>query len=360
MSRPLGVLLLGYGLAGRVFHTPLIGACDGLELRSIVTRDDQRRAQAVGDVPAARIHATFEDALADGDDIDLVVVANANLAHAPDALRAIAAGRHVVVDKPLAGSLAAAREIATAAQRSGVQVHTFQNRRWDADFLALAEVARSGALGSLHRFESRFERLKVEPKGNWRESAAPEQLGGVLLDFGAHLVDQALELLGPVQAVNAYARSVRRPGDADDDMQILLEHTSGAISLLVGSQASAFPDPRFQLLGTRGGLRISAGDVQEDQLRAGQLPGSLGWGVQPVPGDLAIGRPDGGIDRSAVELPPGDWPHFYAAVHAAITQGTPPPVPIDDVLANMRVLDAARASAVQGSRVELTVPAHHG
>lgn len=360
MSRRLGVLLLGYGLAGRVFHAPLIGACDGLELRSVVTSDPERRAQALDDTPGVRLHASSAEAFDDLAGIDLVVVANANQAHATDALRAIGAGLHVVVDKPLAGSLAQAQEIATAAQHAGVQVHTFQNRRWDADFLGLQEVAHSGQLGTLHRLESRFERLRVEPKGNWRESAAPEQLGGVLLDFGAHLVDQALELLGPVRSVDAYARSVRRPTEADDDMQIILEHTSGAISLLVGSQVSAFPEPRFLLLGARGGLRIGAGDVQEDQLRAGQRPGAADWGVQPVPAELALGSADGSIARTSVALPAGDWPHFYAGVHAAITQDAPWPVPIDDVLANMRVLDAARASAVQGSRVELTIPAHHG
>jgi scyllo-inositol 2-dehydrogenase (NADP+) len=360
MSRRLGVLLLGYGLAGRVFHAPLIGACTGLELRAVVTADPERRAQALGDMPGVRIHPSSAAALQEADGIDLVVVANANEAHVPDALRAIGAGLHVVVDKPLAGSLEQAQEIAAAAQQAGVQVHTFQNRRWDADFLALREMAGTGMLGSLHRLESRFERLRVEPKGNWRESAAPEQLGGVLLDFGAHLVDQALELLGPVRCVDAYARSVRRPTQADDDMQIVLEHTSGAISLLVGSQVSAFPEPRFLLLGARGGLRVGAGDVQEDQLRAGQRPGSPDWGVQAQPAALAIGQLDGTMEHSTVALPPGDWPHFYAGVHAAITESAPPPVPIADVLANMRVLDAARASAAQGRRVELTPPAHHG
>ncbi|MFA7323151.1 MAG: Gfo/Idh/MocA family oxidoreductase [Candidatus Nanopelagicales bacterium] len=360
MSRTLGVLLLGYGLAGRVFHAPLIGACEGLEIRAVVTGNADRQAQVRTDLPSARIHESSTSALNDISDIDLVVVANANQAHVPDAMRAIAAGQHVVVDKPLAGSCAEALHVASAARTAGVQLHTFQNRRWDSDFLALRSVAASGQLGTLHRLESRFERLKVEPKGNWRESAAPEQLGGVLLDFGAHLVDQALTLLGPVQAVDAYARSIRRADDADDDMQILLTHTSGAVSLLVGSQVSAFSTPRFLLLGSRGGVRIAEADIQEDQLRAGQRPCHADWGLQTTPAQLAIGLPDGGVRQSSFAMPAGAWQEFYLGVRESITQGSPPPVPIDDVIANLRVLDAARASVTEQARVQISPPVGHG
>ncbi|HBJ72555.1 MAG TPA: oxidoreductase [Actinobacteria bacterium] len=359
MNDQLGVLLLGYGLAGRVFHAPLIKAAPGLQLLAVVTNNPERILQARQDLPDARIHADTASALAHSEDIDLVVVANANRAHVVDAGMAIAAGKHVVVDKPLAGSAAQAQQLGAQAQAAGVQLHTFQNRRWDSDFLTLQSVLASGQLGTAHRLESRFERLRVEPKGNWRESAAPQDLGGVLLDFGAHLVDQALALLGPVVCVDAYARSLRRPDGADDDMQLLLTHDSGALSLLFGSQISAFSGPRFSLLGTAGGFRIHDCDTQESRLREGQLPGSPDWGAEAFEGELSLGLPDGGSANSGVPVIAGRWTRFYEQVQAAIATAAPWPVPLADVIANLRVLDAARESVRTSARVLLDPPATH-
>lgn len=355
----LGVLLLGYGLAGRVFHAPLITAEPGLQVRAIVTSNPERIAQAQTDFPGVRIHATAVEALHNSADIDLVVVANANRAHVSDARLAITAGKHVVVDKPLAGSADEGQQLADAARAAEVQLHTFQNRRWDSDFLTVQAVLASGELGTPHRLESRFERLRVEPNGNWRESADPEDLGGVLLDFGAHLVDQAIELLGPVIEVSAHARALRVPDGADDDMEILLTHTSGALSLLFGSQVSAFGHPRFSVLGTRGGLRIEESDTQESRLRAGQSPQTPDWGTESFTGELIVGLPAGESTHTRVELKTGNWKHFYGQVHAAITSAAPAPVPVADVIANLRVLDAARDSVRSSARVQLTPPATH-
>lgn len=354
-----GVLLVGYGLAGRVFHAPLIVHEPALQLRSIVTSDPARVAQAIDDHPGVRVTATIDEALADAADIDLVVVASANRAHVSNARAAIAASKHVVVDKPLAGTAAQAQALAAQADAAGVQLHTFQNRRWDSDFLTLASVLSSGAIGTPHRVESRFERLRVEPKGGWRESSDPMDLGGVLLDFGAHLVDQALMLLGPVSAVDAYARSLRDPGAGDDDMMIVLTHVSGAVSLLVGSQVSAFSEPRFTALGTRGGLRIGPSDSQEERLRAGSSPSAADWGAEAFSAELVIIDADGQPEARSVPMIPGDWPRFYAQVGAAISAGSAGPVPITDVIANLRVLEAAARSSASRARIRLDPPASH-
>ncbi len=355
----LQVLMLGYGLAGRFFHTPLIEATSGYTICGVVTRDPERRQQALADIPGVAIYDSLEDALNSAPAVDLVVVANANRAHVRDAHRAIAAGKHVVVDKPLAGSALEAQELAQAALDAGVQLHPFQNRRWDSDFLTLKRAVADGKLGQIHRFESRFERLRVTPRGNWRESNDLQDLGGVLLDFGAHLVDQALQLLGNVVSVDAYARSIRQPESADDDMQIILTHASGAISFLVGSQVSAFPDPRFLLLGSRGAIRIAESDSQETHLRAGQTPDGSDWGQEPFTAQMRIGNEDGSITATDLAVSPGKWPHFYAAVRDSITKQTQPPVTLNEVIANLRVLDAARLSAKSGQRVILSPPASH-
>ena len=354
-----GVLLMGYGLAGRVFHAPLIEATPGLRIRAVVTSNPDRQEQVRTDLPDARLIADPMEAWEHRDGIDLIVIAGANVTHVPQALEAAARGLHMVIDKPIAGTAADARRIADAAQASGVQVHAFQNRRWDSDFLTLRSIAESGEIGRPHRLESRFERFRALPRGTWRESGHPDDLGGVLLDFGAHLVDQAIELMGPVRTVHATARSVRHDDSADDDMQISLGHTSGAVSLLVGSQAAAFGDPRFVLLGTKGGVRIDEADTQEAALRAGTVPGSPGWGVE------AFGAQVRTLDGAVLiddhrELLAGRWDGYYPAVLASIITDAPPPVPLDDVIANLEVLDAARLSASSGETVVLSRAAAHG
>jgi scyllo-inositol 2-dehydrogenase (NADP+) len=362
MSNKQGVLLVGYGLAGRVFHAPLIRSTQGLSLRAVVTSDPQRRGQAAADLPGVRIHSTSEEAWRSLDDVDLVVIASANRTHVPLAIEAARRGLHMVIDKPIAATAAQAQLIVDAAATAGVQVHPFQNRRWDSDFLTLRAISEQGILGRIHRFESRIERLRTLPKGNWRESADPDDLGGVLLDFGAHLVDQALALMGPVTAVNGFERSVRDPHAANDDMQIVLTHADGALSILTASQQAAFGDPRFILLGTTGGVRIAESDSQESALKAGTLPSDPAWGVEPagVVAQLRIGDTSGELIDSEIELVAGRWNDFYPAVLASILSGSPAPVASSDVLADLRVLDAAMQSAGTGETVHLSPPAAHG
>ena len=356
--RDYGVLLFGYGLAGRVFHAPLITATPGLTIRAIVTSDPGRQAQARADIPGVRIHAHTDEAWSTLDGIDLVVIATANITHRPLALQAAAHGRHMVIDKPIAGTADQARLIADAARRAGVQVHSFQNRRWDADFLTASAIASSGDLGHLHRMESRFERFRVSPRNSWRESTDPEDLGGVLLDFGAHLVDQAIELLGPIRSVLALGRSVRLPQAADDDMQIVAQHSNGAVSILFGSQAAALGGPRLLLCGSTGALRIDAGDTQETALRTGIIPGGPDWGLEDSEVITSTLVGEDVIERRH-RLLPGRWQEFYPAVLSSVTTKAPAPVPVEHVIANLEVLDAARQSVRTGERVTLRVPAAH-
>ena len=361
MSPDLRVLLFGYGLAGRVFHSPLISATPGMRITGIVTGNDERRAQALADHPGVRLFATSDEALAARDDFDLAVIAGANVTHFPLSRASIANGWHVVVDKPLAPTAARAQEILDMADAAGVQVHPFQNRRWDSDFLTLRALVDSEPIGIPHRFESRIERLRIAPRGSWRESADPADLGGVLLDFGAHLVDQAIELLGPISAVRAWARSVRYPGLAPDDMAITAFHASGAVSELIGSQAAAFGQPRYTLFATRGGVRISDSDTQEAALRAGVSANSPGWGLESSDFTATVVTPDESEELSSreVALVRGRWNEYYPAVRDSILGQGQPPVPGPDVVANMRVLDAAAQAAQSGDTVVLSPPAAH-
>jgi len=242
---PLRVGLVGYGLAGSVFHAPLIATTEGLALDTVVTTHPERQAQARAEFgDGLRFAATPDELLARADELDLIVIASPNKTHVPIATAALKAGLPVVVDKPIAGTAADARELAALADESGLLLSVFQNRRWDNDFLTLRKLIAEGELGDVWRFESRFERWRPQPKGGWRESGDPAEIGGLLYDLGSHLVDQALVLFGP--AASVYAESdIRRPGAlTDDDTVIAITHTSGVRSHLYVSATASGPAAR--------------------------------------------------------------------------------------------------------------------
>jgi scyllo-inositol 2-dehydrogenase (NADP+) len=339
----LRAALIGYGLAGATFHAPLISATPGLSVATVVTRDAGRGELALRDNPGVRVLGSTAELWERAADHDLVVVAVSNDAHVELARRAIDEGLPVVVDKPLAPTAAEARSVVEHAEARGVLATVFQNRRWDSDYLTLKRLHEDGGIGEIVRFESRFERWRPRPShGAWRETAAPRDGGGVLLDLGAHLVDQALRLLGPAQHV--YAEVDHRRGlSGDDDAFVALSHPCGAYSHLWMSAVAAAPGPRLRVLGTRGAFVVEEVDGQEDALRAGRRPDDPEpWGVEPPSRWGAIVR---GAERDPVPSEPGDWPAFYALLATAIRNGGEPPVDPHDVVLTLEVLDSARRHA---------------
>lgn len=356
---PLSVVVVGYGFGGRVFHAPLVAATPGLSLDAIVTGDPARRAQAERDHPGVAIYATAEEAWSAGH--ALAAISTANVTHVPFASTALAAGMHVVLDKPIAATADEAAALAMRAAEAERLLVPFQNRRWDSDIRTARRIAESGVLGDIHRFESRITKMRVVPKAGWRGSAEPEDMGGMLYDLGVHAVDQALQLMGPATSVACWARSVR-PGDpTDDDTTIVLTHQSGALSILTVGQAHAFAEPRMLLLGTRGGLRIDPADDQEPDMLAGMSPAAPEWGVRRAGTEawLRIYDDDSVVSEERIALERGAWPEFYAGVERAIRGHGRAPVPIEDAIADARVLDAAREAARTGRSIPLQPPAAH-
>jgi predicted dehydrogenase len=351
--RPLRVGLIGYGLAGRVFHAPLIAACPELALAAVVTRDRERRDQLRAAHPEAAALDTPEELWARASSLDLVVVATPNRSHVPLARAALQVGLAVVVDKPFATTAAEARALVDEARARARLLTVFQNRRWDGDFLTVRKLLAEGALGAVHRFESRFERWNPVPRPGWRESGDPAEAGGLLFDLGAHLIDQALQLFGPVRTVYAELDR-RRPGVvADDDAFVALTHASGVRSQLWMSKVAAQRGPRFRVLGERAAFTKHGLDGQEPAMAAGGVPGSAGWGEEPPERWGSIGE-EGATRPVATEA--GDYPRFYAAVAAALRDGTAPPVEPDDAIAGLAIIEAARASAERGATVTLPPP----
>jgi scyllo-inositol 2-dehydrogenase (NADP+) len=269
VTTPIRVALLGYGLAGAIFHAPLIAGVDGLELAAIVSRDEERRLRARRDHPNAELLSSPEEVWERVADLDLAVVATVNRAHVRLARSSIDAGLPVVVDKPLAATADEGRALVREARDRGVLLTVFQNRRWDGDFQTLSELLRDDALGEVARFESRFERWRPELSAGWRESGDPQDAGGLLYDLGSHLVDQALCLFGRVQQVYAELDSRRSRAQTDDDTFVALGHESGVRSHLWMSAVAAQTGPRFRVLGSRAAYVKYGLDVQEELLRTG-------------------------------------------------------------------------------------------
>ena len=349
-AAPLRVGLVGYGLAGSVFHAPLIAATPGLELAAVVTRDPERRAKLRASHPRASAVDTPEELWARAADLDLAVVATPNRSHVPLARAALQAGLPVVVDKPFAPTAAAARELAADARARGLLCTVFQNRRWDGDFLTLRRLLDTGALGVVRRFESRFERWSPVPRAAWKERSDPEEAGGLLFDLGAHLVDQALQLFGPVATVYAELDRRRAGAVVDDDTFVALSHRSGVRSHLWMSKVAAQRGPRFRVQGDRAAFTKFGLDPQEPALAAGGSPGSPGWGEEPPELWGRLGM-EGATQEVRTEA--GRYQRFYTGVAAALRGEGPPPVDPGDAISALEVIEAARRSAEQGQTVRL-------
>ncbi|MQA05885.1 MAG: oxidoreductase [Streptosporangiales bacterium] len=336
------VAVVGYGLAGRVFHAPLIQAHEGLRLVSVVTSNQERQRQVRQACPGVLVFDRVDQLWQRAADHDLVVIATPTESHLPLAKRAIEAGLAVVVDKPFAVDAASAAELVAAAEAKSVPLTVFQNRRLDSDQLTLRRLLAEGALGQVLRYESRFERWQPQVRSDrWRDVTPADRGGGVLLDLGSHLVDQALHLFGPAEVVHADVRSVRG-GVSDDFAFVVLAHGNQEQShLSVGAMFGA-PGPRLRVVGTAATFVVYDVDNQEEQLRAGLRPSHAAYGIEDSDGWgwLATGG-----SWLPVAPEPGAWPQFYADVHRALTEGTPLPVDPRDAVETQRLLDEARALA---------------
>ncbi|HEY3187238.1 MAG TPA: Gfo/Idh/MocA family oxidoreductase [Solirubrobacteraceae bacterium] len=337
----LRVGIAGYGLAGEVFHAPLVDAVDGLEVAGIVTSSPERQARARAAYPDAAVVADL-DAL--WGEIDVLVVAAPNRAHVALALAGLERELAVVVDKPIAPSVAEAERLLAA----GGALTVFQNRRWDGDFLTVRRLVEEDALGEIVRFESRFERFRPEVQGDrWRELPDAAEGGGLLLDLGPHLVDQARVLLGHPLRVYAEVRALRPGAQVDDDVFIALEHPGGATSQLWMSMVAPLHGPRFRVSGRRAGFATDGLDPQEPQLRAGRRPRDPDYG-HGRDGRLV----DVGGERR-VRLDRGGYQVFYERVRDWLRGDGPVPVDPADSVAGLRVLEAARRSAAKHAVVEV-------
>lgn len=341
----LRAALIGYGFAGEEFHGPLLERAAGIELTCVVTGDAERGARAREAHPGATVLDRAELVWEQAAELDLVVVATPNASHVPLARAAIDHGLPVVVDKPLAVTAADAAALAEQAEAAGVPLTVFHNRRYDAEQRALRELLADGRLGRLLRVEARMEQWAGDvARTPWRRSQEPEAGGGILLDLGSHLVDQAIALLGPVQAV--YAEIDSRAGGVADDVFLALRHRTGVRSHLWAADRVA-PGPRLRAVGSDGTYVVEEPDPQEAALAGGRSARA----VAPSHWGRLLTGPGGASEP--VPCPPGGWEGFYPAVAAAVRGEQPPPVSAREALTVIEVLEAAQRSAESGQVVEI-------
>ncbi|SNR40788.1 Predicted dehydrogenase [Haloechinothrix alba] len=344
MAKAVRIGLVGYGKGGRFFHAPLLTGADGCTLAGVVTRSAERRAELAGDHPGVPAYDTLAALVASG--IDAVAITTPLESHMPLVHEAISLGVPVVCDKPFAPDAASAREAVAVAEQAGVLLTVYQNRRWDADFSTVARLVDSGELGTVARFESRMEQYR--PAAGFSPVS-----GGLLRDFGSHVVDQAMRLFGPVSSV--YAEKDARPDldGLDTWFFASLHHRDGVTSHLWGDlDLQGGPGWRFRVTGSGGTFAVNSDDGQADQLLAGRTPASEGpaWGSVPEERWGRLYR-DGTGDTVPSEQ--GDWTRFYAGLAAAVRGDGPLPVDPWDSVATLEVLDAARTSAEKGQVVEI-------
>ena len=336
----LRTAVLGFGVSGKVFHAPLIEADPDYSLDVIVTANPARAGLAAQSYPGARIIGTAEElftALDSGElELDLLVLGTPPGTHVELANKAFDRGLNVVVDKPFVPTSAEGEILIERAAGAGVMLTVFQNRRWDADYLTLKKLLDDGALGQVRSFESRFEWWMPEGFGNWRDEATIAEGGGILHDLGAHLIDQAIELFGPVSGTYGETAAHTPGSGADQDSFVSLQHRSGVRSRLWMNGLAAQVGARFHVLGSTAGYTKWGLDGQEAALASGMLPTHEKYGVEP---DSRWGLL--GVDGATVPVPAerGSYPTFYTLLAAALRDGTPPPVDPARSVAVLRIIE---------------------
>ncbi|PHM45421.1 putative oxidoreductase [Xenorhabdus mauleonii] len=337
MSDFVKVGLVGYGYASKTFHAPLIAGTPNVELVAISSSDAEKVKK---DWPAVSVVSSPE-ALFNDPAIDLIVIPTPNDTHFPLAQKALAAGKHVIVDKPFTITVEQAESLKKQAEESNLLLSVFHNRRWDSGFLTVKSLLEENTLGALKYYESHFDRYRPAVRQRWRESAAIG--GGIWYDLAPHLLDQAVQLFGKPQAINVDLGMIRPNAETADYFHAQLNYPDLKI-VLHASMLVAAESPIFTLHGMAGSYMKYGLDPQEECLKAGERPLRADWGYDARDGVVTLSQ---GEDLITQVIPtiPGNYGVYYAAIRDAILFGKPNPVTADEAILIMKLIEAGDKSA---------------
>jgi scyllo-inositol 2-dehydrogenase (NADP+) len=340
----LNVGLVGFGFAGRTFHAPIISNVPGLRLQAIVERSSDNATKLY---PETKIYRSLGELLSDKN-VNVVVIATPNQTHSEFASQCLNEGRHVVVDKPFTTTSKEARELIALAQSRGKILTVYQNRRWDGDFLTVQQLIGDRLLGRPVQFESHFDRFRPELReGAWREQNEPGS--GVLFDLGPHLIDQAMLLFGPPEAIQADVRIERSGALVDDAFDITFFYPTSR-ALLRATMLAKTSGPRFIIHGVDGSFVKHGMDPQEDALKEGRKPSGHDWGIESEDNwgilELAASQ-----TRRRMPTIAGDYRKFYENLRDSIEKDMPLAVTPTQALNVMVALELCQQSSRNGCRV---------
>lgn len=329
--------VIGYGFAGKSFHSYLISITPGLELHGIMARSPEKQ-DLIRARHNCRLYETFDEVIND-DAIDLVVLATPNDLHAPLAIQASQAGKNVVTDKPMCLNLQECDAMIAAAEKSGKLLSTFQNRRWDGDYLTVRKLMQAGDLGEVRWIEAAWQNFGAP--GRWRGESI-EKGGGRLFDLGAHLLDQLLQLF-PARVTGVYCRMDFgfEGREVESEALVTLHFADGRTGVCDTSSLSAARKPRFVLHGSKGSFIKNGLDPQENAMKAGDIDSA-----QEDPQNYGLLRD--GKTQTIVPTLPGRWRSYYENIRDVLNGEAAPAVPMHETRRVTAVLDAARESARTG------------
>ncbi|GJJ07518.1 hypothetical protein Clacol_001720 [Clathrus columnatus] len=363
-SNPIKTAVIGVGLAGMVFHLPLLVALPDLfDVCVVVERNSQQeggKARKFGINP--KVVETVEQAILDPE-IELVIIGTPNATHYPFAKAALAAGKHVLVDKPIVPTYEEALTLLDLARSKNLILYAFQNRRWDSDFLVVKKLIQDRTLGDLTEFESHFDRYRTSLRVHWHGSNTPGS--GLLYDLGTHLIDQALVLFGKPQKITAFTQNILELGDVEDNFTILLHYLPDEtkiypITAILRSHFLSVRTPQFRysVKGSKGTFTKEGVDIQEDQLKAYDIPPfDPNFGIEPadIHGVLEILQEDGSITKSRIPSERGSYVSLYRNVAAAIREGAPLDVKWEEASTVIQLIELAKQSVLEEKTMDVPV-----
>ncbi|WP_020409380.1 oxidoreductase [Hahella ganghwensis] len=335
--------LIGLGLSGRTFHFPFYKVLPQYELTAVLSRQSDTVAEIA---PNAICVQDIQQLLAT--DIDLVVITAPNTEHYPYAKAALEAGKHVVLEKPFVNNVEEGLDLIRLAREKQRVLSVYHNRRWDGDFLTVRRMLAEGKFGQISHYESHFDRFRPAPRERWREAPLPGS--GILYDLGSHLIDQALVLFGVPSSVSATVKAMRGASEVDDYIHLVFEYPSTQV-VLHASMLTPLPGARFCIHGNAGTYVKLGLDPQEDRLREGKLPDQPDWAQEDAASFGHFTHAEGNTVVVPTEV--GGYQHYYLQLSKAILEGESNPVPAEQALRVIQLIELCRQSEENGQRVSV-------